>query len=183
MESLQREGPAMKIGIIGGTGLDDPKLLQNCQEKEVTTKFGKPSSKLTLGKINGVDVAILARHGKEHNISPTKVNYRANIQALKDEGCTHVIVSTACGSLKENIKPGDFVFIDQFIDRTTRREQTLFDDRVHHAPMADPFSKELRQLFAVAAEKLGYRYHEKGTIVTIEGPRFSTRAESQMFRQ
>jgi len=183
MESLQREGPAMKIGIIGGTGLDDPKLLQDCQEKEVMTKFGEPSSKLTLGKINGVDVVILARHGKEHNISPTKVNYRANIQALKDEGCTHLIVSTACGSLKENIKPGDFVFIDQFIDRTTKREQTLFDERVNHVPMAEPFCSNLRRLFSEAAKKLKLPYHEKGTIVTIEGPRFSTKSESNMFRQ
>src|SRR3989338_11132131 len=98
----------IKIGIIGGTGLDDPKLLKDHKEKDVSTNFGKPSSPLTLGKLNGVDVVLLARHGKKHTIMPTNVPYQANIQALKDEGCTHILATSACGSLKEEINPGDF---------------------------------------------------------------------------
>lgn len=172
----------MKIGIIGGSGLDDPKLLENYSEKEVTTKYGKPSSKLTIGKLNGVDVVILARHGKEHSIYPTGVNYRANIQALKNEGCTHVLATTACGSLREEIKPGHLVFPDQFIDFTKHRMLTFHDEAVIHTPMAEPFCKKLRDLLSETAKELKLSYHNKGTIITIEGPRFSTKAESKMFR-
>ena len=181
----------MKIGIIGGSGLNDPKLLTLASEKLVATPFGKPSSPLTLGKIHGVDVVLLARHGKKHTIMPSNVNYRANIWALKEEGCTHLIVSTACGSLREEIKPGDFVFIDQFIDRTAKRQQSFYNDpcypsfsqKVCHIPMADPFCGGLRSLLTQAARDQSLRFHEKGTMVTIEGPRFSSRAESHFFRQ
>lgn len=181
----------IKIGIIGGSGLDDPKILEHAVEKEVTTPFGKPSSSLTCGKMSGVDVVLLARHGKKHSIMPSNVNNRANIWALKQEGCTHLIVSTACGSLREEIKPGDFVFIDQFIDRTTKRQQTfyndtpypLFADKVCHIPMAEPFCPKLRALLHESAHELELPHHKKGAIITIEGPRFSTKAESYMFRQ
>ena len=115
----------IKIGIIGGSGLDDPKLLQNCEEKEVDTPYGKPSSKLTVGKLNGGDIIILARHGKKHEIPPTQVNYRANIHALKEQGCTHIIATTACGSLRDEIGRGDFVILDQFIDFTRHRKITI----------------------------------------------------------
>lgn len=174
----------IKIGIIGGTGLDDPKLLKDYKEKEVSTIYGKPSSPLTLGKLNGVDVVLLARHGKKHTIMPTNVPYQANIQALKDEGCSHILATSACGSLKEEINPGDFVFIDQFIDRTTKRKQTFYEkDHVCHIPMAEPFCLNLRKLLVETSKKLKFRFHEKGTMVTIEGPRFSTKAESHIFRQ
>ena len=173
----------VKIGIIGGTGLDDPELLENAGEKDVDTPYGKPSSALTTGTIGNTDVAVLARHGKGHSIYPTGVNYRANIYALKQEGCTHIIATTAVGSLRENIKPGDIVFPDQFIDFTKNRALTFFDiDKVIHTSMAEPFCENLRLLLIENAEKLNYRHHRSGTVVTIEGPRFSTKAESHMFR-
>ncbi|MBT5502744.1 S-methyl-5'-thioadenosine phosphorylase [Candidatus Falkowbacteria bacterium] len=171
-----------KFGIIGGSGLDDPKLLENYQELEVETSFGKPSSKLTTGQIGQHEVVIIARHGKGHTIMPTKVPYRANIMALKDQGCTHILATTACGSLREQIKPGDFVFVDQFIDFTKHRNLTFHEDTVVHTPMAEPFNLELRQKLIKIAHNLGYSFYEKGTMVTIEGPRFSTKAESHMFR-
>ncbi len=173
-----------KIGIIGGSGLDDPKLLQDYLEKEVKTPYGRPSSKLTCGKIKGVEVCIIARHGKNHEIYPSRVNYRANIYALKQEGCTHIIATSAVGSLKEQIKPGHLVFPNQFIDFTKYRRPTFFDKygEVKHQPMAEPFSEELRKILIETAEELNFEHHEKATIVVIEGPRFSTRAESFMFK-
>ncbi|MBU2634418.1 MAG: S-methyl-5'-thioadenosine phosphorylase [Nanoarchaeota archaeon] len=172
----------MKIGIIGGSGLDDPKFLEDFREIEVKTPYGDPSSKLTLGKIGDKEVVILARHGKKHDIMPTNVNSRANIDALKQQGVTHIIASSACGSLREEIKPGDFVIIDQFIDRTTKRKSTFYEDKVCHIPMADPFCEKLRNLFIETVKEMNLNHHEKGTVVTIEGPRFSTRAESNLFR-
>ena len=174
----------VKVGIIGGSGLDDPKLLEDYKEKEVKTIYGKPSSKLTCGKIQGVDVCILARHGKNHEIYPSKINFRANIYALKQEGCTHIITTSAVGSLKEEIKPGHLVFPDQFLDFTKFRKNTYFDNYgdVRHQEMAEPFSKELRELLINESEIQGFDCHKKATIVVIEGPRFSTKAESFMFR-
>jgi 5'-methylthioadenosine phosphorylase len=174
----------VKVGVIGGSGLEDPKILKDAKDLDVNTEFGKPSSCLTCGKIGGVDVVIISRHGKKHGIMPSNVPNRANIRALKDAGCTHILATTACGSLKEEIKPGDFVFIDQFIDWTTKRKSTFYEkDRVCHIPMSEPFCHNLRKLLFEAAKKLKYKCHEKGTVVTIEGPRFSSRAESRMFRQ
>ena len=174
----------MKIGIIGGSGLEDPKILKNAKEIEVKTKFGKPSSPLLIGKIDGVDVVVLSRHGKKHSIMPTNVPNQANIQALKEQGCTHILVSSAAGSLRKDIKPGDFVIVDQFIDRTTKRKSTFYEkDHVCHIPMAEPFCNDLRKLLYESAKELGLRAHEKGTVITIEGPRFSTKAESHLFRE
>ena len=174
----------VKIGIIGGSGLEDPKILKDAKEIEVTTPYGKPSSPLTLGKIEDIDVVILSRHGKKHEIMPTNVPNQANIHALKEQGCTHILVSSAAGSLREDIKPADFVFVDQFIDRTTKRKQTFYEkDHVAHIPMAEPFCKELRKLLSESAKELDISHHEKGTVITIEGPRFSTKAESNLFRQ
>ncbi len=175
----------VKVGIIGGSGLYDPDILQDRKEESVTTPYGQPSSILTVGKISGVDIVILARHGKKHQISPTQVNYRANIHALKDQGVTHIIATTACGSLKEEIDRGDFVIIDQFIDFTKHRIATFhesFEHGMEHALMADPFNSELRKALYETSTELGFRAHNGGTVVTIEGPRFSTRAESKMFR-
>lgn len=173
----------VKIGIIGGSGLEDPKILKNAKEIEVDTPYGKPSSPLTTGKIKNVDVVILSRHGRKHEIMPTNVPNQANIHALKEQGCTHILVSSAAGSLREDIKPCDFVFVDQFIDRTTKRKSTFYEKgHVAHIPMAEPFCAELRKLLAESSRELGMPYHEKGTVITIEGPRFSTKAESNLFR-
>lgn len=173
---------AIKVGVIGGSGLDDPKLMKDKKERAVTTPYGKPSSKLTTGKIGGVEVVVLARHGRGHTIYPTGVNYRANVYALKKAGCTHILATTAVGSLREKIRPGDLVFVDQFIDMTKHRTLTYHDEKVIHTPMAEPFCGDLRDLLAKTAKGLKLRHHRKGTVVTIEGPRFSTKAESHMWR-
>ena len=176
----------VKIGIIGGSGLDNPDILKDAKDIEVETPYGKPTSPLKLGKIYDVDVVLIARHGREHTIPPTQVNYRANIQALKDQGCTHILATTACGSLREEIGRGDFVILDQFIDFTRLRKITFFDEfppgDAKHTAMAYPYSEELRKILIETAKELDLRFHSKGTVVTIEGPRFSTRAESEMFR-
>jgi 5'-methylthioadenosine phosphorylase len=178
----------VKIGIIGGSGLDDPQILKDGKELTVTTRFGAPSSPLTAGRIDGAEVVLLARHGRHHTFPPTQVNYRANVWALKELGCTHILATTACGSLREEIRRGDFVILDQFIDFTRRRALTFFEEfapgaeNAKHTPMADPFSEHLRSRLIAAARALALAFHERGTVVTIEGPRFSTRAESRMFR-
>jgi len=177
-----------KVGIIGGSGLDDPHILEDVKEFHMTTPFGQPSSPLTIGSIEGRGVVILARHGRQHTIPPSQVNYRANIQALKSQGCTHILATTACGSLREEIKRGDIVILDQFIDFTRFRPITFFEvfppgaENAKHTSMADPFSEPLRQRLITAAKQLGLSFRERGTVVSIEGPRFSTRAESRMFR-
>ena len=173
---------ANKIGIIGGSGMDDPKLLSDPKAIEMETPYGKPSDTLLCGNIRGTEVVILARHSKDHSISPTKIPFKANIWALKNLGCTHILATTACGSLRENLMPGDLVFIDQFIDWTKLRSLSFFEDEVVHTPMSEPFDAHMRRALIETALKLGFRQHEKGTMITIEGPRFSTRAESHMFR-
>lgn len=173
----------VKVGIIGGSGLDDPEILAAATEVVATTPYGAPSSPLTCGEVGGVPVVILARHGKDHSIHPGGVNFRANIWALKEQGCTHILAATAVGSLRREIEPGHLVFPDQFIDFTKKRESTFFDQgTVVHTPMADPFCPHLRQLLTENAAQLGITAHSAKTVVTIEGPRFSTRAESHMFR-
>jgi 5'-methylthioadenosine phosphorylase len=175
-----------KIAIIGGTGLEDPSILKNPGEIEIDTPFGKPSSTFKTGEIEGVEVFILSRHGRDHSIPPTQVNNRANIWAIHKLGCNHILATTACGSLREEIGRGDIVFPDQFIDFTRHRINTFHESfeggNLQHAPMADPFNEELRQLLIKNAGKLDLNFHHKGTVITIEGPRFSTRAESKMFR-
>jgi 5'-methylthioadenosine phosphorylase len=171
-----------KIGIIGGSGLDDPRILKNPLEKRAPNQYGEPSSLLTCGNINEVDVVILARHGKGHVIPPSRVNFRANIFALKEEGCSHILAATAVGSLREEIKPGHLVFPSQFIDHTRNRAATFFTDKVVHTPMGHPFDGKLRDLLCQTCDEEGYRYTRDVTVITIEGPRFSTKAESMMFR-
>ena len=176
----------IKIGIIGGSGLDNPEILKEARDMNVDTPYGEPSSPLKIGKINEIDVVILARHGRAHTVPPTQVNFRANIHALKEQGCTHILATTAVGSLKENIGRGDLVILDQFIDFTRLRKLSFTESfephKPIHAPMAEPFSKELRNLLINTCQELNLKHHEKGTVVTIEGPRFSTKAESHMFR-
>ena len=175
-----------KIGIIGGSGLDDPSLFEDPRDIDMDTPWGKPSCTLREGLIGGVPVVLMARHGREHTIPPTQVNYRANIWALKEVGCTHILASTAVGSLREEIERGDLILPDQFIDFTRSRKLSYFEEFQPHAPvhtaMADPFDASLRAIMKEELEGMGVRFHEKGTVVTIEGPRFSTRAESRMFR-
>ncbi len=175
-----------KIGIIGGSGLDNPDILESASDVSVETPYGPPSSPPKVGKIAGKDVVLVARHGREHTETPTNVNYRANIRALKDAGCDCVLATTACGSLREEIDRGHLVVLDQFIDFTRHRSITFHDDfEPHgavHTGMADPFDEKLRQLLITSCRAKNVTHHEKGTVVTIEGPRFSTRAESKMFR-
>jgi 5'-methylthioadenosine phosphorylase len=175
-----------KIGIIGGSGLDNPDILEHPLDQALTTRWGAPSTHLKHGKIAGVDVVLLGRHGREHTITPTHVNYRANVQALKDSGCTHILATTAVGSLRENIGRGDLVILDQFIDFTKQRamsfHETFAPHQPVHTPMADPFDKQLRAILIDLCNQRAQRFHDCGTVVTIEGPRFSTRAESRMFR-
>jgi 5'-methylthioadenosine phosphorylase len=175
----------MRIGIIGGSGLDNPEIIKDPVTKEVETEYGVPSSPLVTGKIASVEVVILARHGQKHQFSPTQVNNRANITALKNAGVTHIIATTACGSLRREIDRGDLVVLDQFIDFTRFRKNTFadsFENGIVHAPMARPFDETLRQQLFTTAQKLGVNVHPEGCVVTIEGPRFSTIAESKMFR-
>ena len=175
-----------KTGIIGGSGLDNPDILEDPKDCEIETPYGKPSSLLKAGKIAGHEVVLLARHGREHTIPPTHDNFRANIHALKQMGCTHILATTAVGSLRKDIERGDLVIVDQFIDFTRYRQTTFYEKfepyKPIHVPMADPFSKELRHMLIKTCEELALKHHKAGTVVTIEGPRFSTRAESKMFR-
>lgn len=185
---IKKKKYAVKVGIIGGSGMDDPDILQNAVEKELTTPFGKPSGKLMEGTIGGVPCVVLPRHGKKHNITPTMVNYRANIWALQKAGCTHVVVSSACGSLQENIAPGDLVIPDSFIDMTKHRISTFYNndgpfaDVVLHLPMEPSFCNKTRSLVANAAHELDIKIKTGGTVIVIEGPRFSSLAESKLFR-
>ena len=173
----------IKVGIIGGSGVDDPKIMQDSKKIKVHTPYGATSDLATVGKLKGVSAVVIPRHGDSHRINPTNVNYRANIWAMKELGVTHIIAPTACGSLRESIKPGHLVFIDQFIDRTTKRAQTFYEGtEVCHISMADPFCNKIRNELIETAKSLGMIYHPKGTMATIEGPRFSTRAESNLFR-
>lgn len=172
-----------KIGIIGGSGIDDNLHLTQVNRTKLHTPYGATSDLMITGKLQGVEIVALPRHGAGHRIMPSLVNYRANIWALRELGVTHVIATTACGSLREKIEPGHLVFVDQFIDRTTRRAQTFYEGMsICHIPMAEPFCPRLRKLLAQVATELQIPHHDRGTVVTIEGPRFSTQAESRMFQ-
>jgi 5'-methylthioadenosine phosphorylase len=175
-----------RIGIIGGSGLDNPDLLSGGRDERADTPYGAPSSLLKRGTVGGIEVVLLARHGREHTIPPSQVNYRANIAALKAAGCGYILATTAVGSLREKIRRGDLVVIDQFIDFTKQRKMTFHEafapHKPAHTPMGNPFDGGLRKLLIEECRGLGCPFHETGTVVTIEGPRFSTPAESRMFR-
>ena len=173
-----------EIGIIGGTGLYDPKLLKNVKEVTAKTPYGNPSDSITVGELAGKCVAFLPRHGKKHTIRPTDINVRANIIALKNLGVKRILAPSTVGSLKEEYHPGEIVFCDQLIDRTTRREQSFYtENKVCHISVAEPMCPELRQNLIAVAKEMGIKMHETGTYACIEGPRFSTKAESKMYRQ
>lgn len=176
----------MKIAIIGGSGFEDPDILKNPEDLHVETPYGDPSSAFKAGEIAGLKVVVLSRHGRDHDIPPSQVNNRANIWAIQKLECTHIIATTACGSLREEIGRGDLIIPDQLIDFTRHRKISFFDKfeegELRHVSMADPFDPGLRQKIIASAEAFNFPLHRTGTVITIEGPRFSTRAESNMFR-
>lgn len=172
-----------KIGVIGGSGLYDVTGLENLRETRVDTPWGAPSDVLVEGNIGEVQFVFLPRHGRGHRLTPTTVPYRANIDALKRLGCTDVLSISACGSLQEHLPPGDFVMVDQFIDRTFAREKSFFGPGlVAHVSVADPICERLSMLAGDAAVKAGAKVHRGGTYLAMEGPQFSSRAESHMYR-
>lgn len=172
------------LGVIGGSGLYEIDGLENTREIRVETPWGDPSDTLIKGRLGQVELVFLPRHGKGHRLTPSTVPYRANIDALKRLGCTDVLSVSACGSLQEQYAPGDFVMVDQFIDRTFAREKTFFGPgMVAHVSVADPVCSRLSALAGDAAERSGATVHRGGTYLTMEGPQFSTRAESHLYRQ
>ncbi len=173
----------MTLGIIGGSGLYAMDGWNIVETREVNTPFGSPSSPLTMGEIDGVPVTFLARHGPAHTISPTEVNYRANVYALKDAGVEQLVAISACGSLREDYAPGDVVVPDQVFDHTRRRPPSFFEGGfVAHVSVADPFCPDLSPAVVESLQAAQAEVHVGGTSITIEGPRFSTRAESNAFR-
>ena len=175
----------MRIGIIGGSGLYKIEGLKKIKAREVTTPFGKPSDKLISGELDGKEVVFLPRHGIGHRISPSELNYRANLFAMKKLGVSAIISVSACGSLREDLKPLDFVIPDQFVDRTNQaRKMTFFENGiVAHIGFADPVCPHLSQVVYRAVKGLNLNAHLGGTYLNMEGPAFSTRAESQLYRK
>jgi len=172
--------PQATIGIFGGSGFYS--FLEDVEEVRVHTPYGPPSDKIALAGVGGRRVAFLARHGREHSHPAHAVNYRANIWALRELGVREIIAPCACGSLQSHFQPGEFVILDQFVDRTRGRRDTFFDGPVaHHIGAAEPYCPRLRQLAAEIAEEQDIPVHPAGTMVVINGPRFSTRAESAWF--
>jgi 5'-methylthioadenosine phosphorylase len=172
------------LGVIGGTGIYDLEGFVPLTEKELDTPFGKPSDRFVIGRVGSSTVAFLARHGQGHRHIPHEINYRANIYGMKMLGVERLVSITAVGSMKEEIEPGDLVVVDQFFDRTRRRPSSFFGDGLAvHVALADPVCAELAGLAYQAAEKSAPRVHRGGTYLCIEGPQFSTRAESKIYRQ
>lgn len=173
------------IGIIGGSGLYDIAGIKNIRRVLLTTPFGKPSDTYIMGNLSGREVVFLPRHGIGHRISPSEINYRANIYGMKKLGVERIISLSACGSLKEELRPLDFVIPDQFVDRTNQaREMTFFRKGiVAHVSFAEPVCPELTRAVYQAAKKAGVRAHLRGTYINMEGPAFSTRAESELYRK
>lgn len=168
------------IGIFGGSGFYS--FLDDVEEITVETPYGAPSDKIAIATISGKRVAFLPRHGKDHQYPPHMINYRANVWAMKSLGVRQLIGPCAAGSLQPHIKPGDFVVVDQFVNKTYNRKDTFYDGPiVRHVSAADPYCERMRRVAIDAAGKLGITVHPRGTVVVIQGPRFSTRAESQEF--
>ena len=171
------------LGFIGGSGLYDLNFLDNIQYHDLKSSFGEPSDKIIEGSINGNIIFFLPRHGKGHKLSPSSINYRANIDCFKQCGVTDLISLSAVGSLREDLSPGTFVLVDQFIDRTINREKSFFNDGiVAHVPLANPISKELMDSSEIIFKKLNFEYSYSGTYLAMEGPQFSTFAESNLYR-
>lgn len=176
-------GESIRIGVIGGSGLYDIDGLSDTQELNVSTPFGMPSDSIVVGTLEGVRVAFLARHGRGHFITPTEINARANIFALKTLGVEQIVAVSACGSLRNHIHPGDVVVPDQLFDFTKKREYSFFGrGMVAHIGVADPFCTRLSSIIASAVREAGGTVHDTGYYITIEGPRFSTKAESRVYQ-
>jgi 5'-methylthioadenosine phosphorylase len=172
--------PKAEIGVFGGSGFYS--LLENPVEVKVDTPYGAPSGPVMLGEIGGRSVAFLPRHGAAHQLPPHMINYRANVFAMKELGVQQIVGPNACGSLQPHVKPGDFVICDQFVDRTSGRKDTFYDGpTTTHVSSADPYCPAMRAVAVEKARGLGITTHEAGTVVVIQGPRFSTRSESKWF--
>jgi 5'-methylthioadenosine phosphorylase len=183
MTSSEQGIPPATIGVFGGTGLTQ--LLEQYTEVTVATPWGDPSGPISIGTINGVAVAFLPRHGAGHRWPPHRVNYRANVDAMRQLGVTAVLGPFAAGSLRPDLVPGDVVVVDQFVDRTSGRAETFhdeFNDGPKHLSRPDPYDPRLRAALLTAATDTGIKVHDGGTVVVVNGPRFSTRAESRWFR-
>ncbi len=171
------------LGVIGGSGIYELAGLEDAGWHAVETPWGTPSDQLFIGRLDGVKAVFLPRHGRGHRLSPTGINYRANIDALKRQGVTDILSLSACGSLREGLEPGTFVVVDQFIDRTFAREKSFFGNGcVAHVPMAHPVCARLGGMAEAALDELGIPHVRGGTYVVMEGPQFSTRAESELYR-
>jgi 5'-methylthioadenosine phosphorylase len=171
------------IGILGGSGLYAMEALEDAQRIEIDTPWGPPSDALLAGRLHGIRFVFLPRHGRGHRVPPSQVNARANVDALKRAGCTDLVAISAVGSLREELAPGRFVLVDQFIDRTTLRDNSFFGPGlVAHVSMADPVCPRLSGLLAAAAEAAGAQVAAGGTYLAMEGPQFSSRAESELYR-
>jgi len=179
MSKMQRT-----LGVIGGSGLYELEQLANVEELEMTTPFGAPSDSIVAGTIGTTRLLFVPRHGRRHHLPPHKVNYRANVLALKMAGAEQILSISAVGSMKEHIHPGDMVVVDQFIDRTRNRIDTFFEDDgvVAHVGFADPIDAQLAEALAEAAQKADATVHRGGVYLSMEGPQFSTRAESELYR-
>ena len=181
---MKRSKHQATVGVIGGSGLYNIEGLTSTRSIRVRTPFGVPSDAITLGTLEGIRVAFLSRHGQGHLLNPSGINYRANIFALKSLGVSHVISISAVGSMKESIRPGDVVIPDQFIDLTKRRPSTFFENGiVAHVAFGEPVCAELGQALCSSAKQVGATVHPQGTYLCMEGPQFSTKAESQLYRQ
>ncbi len=171
------------VGVIGGSGLYAIDGLEDLREISLSTPFGEPSDAYVTGRLAGIDMVFLPRHGRGHRIQPSDLNFRANIWGLKQLGVTRILSVSAVGSMREHISPGDFVVIDQFIDRTRHRIDTFFGDGVvAHVMFADPVCPEVRRALLLAAKQIAVKAHDGGTYLNMEGPQFSTRAESKLYR-
>ena len=171
------------LAFIGGSGIYDIEELENQQWIKVNTPWGLPSDKILTGTVGGIKFLFLPRHGRKHIYNPSEINYRANIYALKKLGATDIISLSACGSLKEELSPGTFVLVDQFLDKTITRKNTFFEEGIiAHVPMSNPTSKLIRDACMEVLKKLKIKYKNKGTYIAIEGPQFSTKAESKSYR-
>ena len=173
--------PEAEVGVFGGSGFYS--FLEDVEEVEVDTPYGKPSAQFVLGEVGGKRVAFLPRHGRAHELPPHRIPYRANVWGMRELGVRRVIGPNASGALKAELRLGEFVVCDQFIDRTAGRPDTFYDGpETTHVSAADPYCPELRRLLVETAEELGIPARDGGTVVTIQGPRFSTRAESRWFQ-
>ena len=171
------------LGIIGGSGIYDINGVENGEWIEVTTPYGDPSDEIFTGSLNGIKLAFLPRHGRGHLYSPSTVPYQANVYAMKSLGVTDILSISACGSLREDYKPGEFVIVDQFIDRTFTRKKTFFDGAcVAHVSVAHPVCGRLGKMTQQAMKELNIPHHDRGTYITMEGPQFSTMAESLLYK-